>query len=285
MFNILNRVLKILFLFVFFFYLENVFSQDKPLKTHSVDTSRTHKVFFLKMILHSAPSITMQFSGSYDFGVYELSANNNGDFNSIEFSNGKNFGVRHGVGGNLTVKIPLHERGNLRLNISLLYNRFNSNFSKVMSVNPEREFAKYSVYSCALGIENNFTPSYKIKTFVGGGFVASVISGQARIFDNGVYGNLSIIPAFRLGLSLYSGLEYMINNKIGFNTGFMFIHANLWLKQSKQSTDPSKIYLNDRLVKPRLPYSGFKQFAWGSFFAGVNYYFGISDKEYIYQKR
>ncbi len=237
------------------------------------------------MTLHSAPSLTVQFSGSYDYGVYELSGNDNGDFNSEELVNGENFGVRHGLGGNLTVKIPIQKSGNLRLNISLLYNRFNSSLSKVMSVNNEQEFAGYNVYSCILGIENNFTPSYRIKTYVGGGITASIISGRAGIITDGVYNSLSIIPAFRLGLSVFSGLEYMINDKVGFNTGFMFTHANLWLKQSEVSTDPGRIYLNDKRVNPRLPYSGFKQFAWGSFFAGVNYYFGISDKEYIYPRR
>lgn len=285
MFNGLKHYALIFFLFVSIFSFSNVFPQDRPQRANAPDGSPEQKIIRMKMTLHSAPTFTVQFSAGYDYGVYELSGNSNGDFNSEEFVKGLNFGVRHGIGGNLTVKIPLHERGNVRLNISLLYNRFNSSLTKIMSVNSEIAFAKYNVYSCVLGIENNFTPSYRIKTFIGGGITASVISGQAKIFDNGIYNDLSIVPALRLGLSLYSGLEYMINNKIGLNTGFMFTHANLWLKQSKESSNPNEIYLNDGLIKPRIPFSGFKQFAWGSFFAGVNYYFGIADKEYIYRMR
>ncbi len=285
MFNKVNRFAIILFLFVSVFSFSKAFPQDKSQKTINSDTSKTQKIIRMKMTLHSAPKLTIQFSGSYDFGVYELSGNSNGDFNSTEFVKGLNFGVRHGIGANLTAKYPLHERGNLRLDISLLYNRFSSSLTKVMSVNDEIEFARYSVYSLVAGIENNFTPSYKIKTYVGAGITASIISGQAKIFSDGVYNDLSIIPAFRLGVSLFSGLEYMINDRMGINTGFMFTHANLWLKQSKESSEPGRIYLDDAMIKPRLLYSGFKQFAWGSFFMGVDYYFGISDKQYVYPKQ
>jgi hypothetical protein len=282
MFNKFYSLAFILFVFAFSF--SSSFPQDKSQNPNSADSSKTQKIVRMKMTLHSAPKLTIQFSGSYDFGVYELSGNSNGDFNSNEFVQGMNFGVRHGIGANLTAKYPLHEHGNLRLDVSLLYNRFSSSLTKVMSVNDEVEFAKYNVFSFVAGIENNFTPSYKIKTYVGAGITASIISGQAKIFSDGAYNDLSIIPAFRLGVSLFSGLEYMINDRVGFNAGFMFTHANLWLKNSKESSDPGSIYLNDARVQPRLPFSGFKQFAWGSFFTGINYYFGISDKQYVYPK-
>jgi len=235
-----------------------------------------------KMTIRNAPALTLQFSGGYNYGVYELSGNDNGDFSPVELRDGRNFGVRHGVGGELTVKIPLHERGNIRLNVSGLFNYFSSSFNKLNREFGQSVYATYRVISGEVGIENNFTPNYRVKTLVGGGFVASIISGKARVDDRGP--DLRIKPAFRLGLAVYSGLEYMLSNRIGLNFGFKFTHANLWLKKSKQSDNPEEIYLNDARTGGSIPYSGFKQFAWGSFYGGVNVYFGIKEKSYVYRK-
>ena len=237
------------------------------------------------MTIKSPASITLQFSGNYNYGIFELSGNRNGDFNSADFINGESFGVRHGIGLNSTVKIPLHEEGNIRLNISLGYNTFNSSFDKIFSSNTPAQFMEYFVSSGTVGIENNFTPKYRIKTFVGGGLLASIFMGKGRIYSDGSYNDVKLIPAIRLGITVYSGLEYMLNNSLGFNCGFRFTHANLWLKQSKLSSNPNELYLNDKRLEPKIPYSGFKQFAWGSFFFGINLYFGVSEKEYVYTKK
>ena len=95
---------------------------------------------------------------------------------------------------------------------------------------------------------------------------------------------MKIKPAFRLGISVFSGLEYLLNDRIGMNFGFRFNHANLWLKDTKVSDNPNELYLNDKRVIPRIPYSGWRQFAWGSFYGGVNIYFGIRQKSYVMKK-
>jgi len=137
-----------------------------------------------------------------------------------------------------------------------------------------------------IGFENNFTPGYKFKPLVGIGILGSIISGDARVREDtaAAYRSLKILPAFRLGVTLYSGLEYMINNRIGVNCGIKIVHANLWLKDTKVSENPDEIYLNDKRVVPRIPFSGFRQFAWGSIYGGVNIYFGVSQKDYFIKK-
>ncbi|HEY3251959.1 MAG TPA: hypothetical protein VGK25_12680 [Ignavibacteria bacterium] len=238
----------------------------------------------VKLIIRNAPSFTLEGSINYDYGVYELSGNYNGDFNSQEFIEGKNFGVRHGIGGIITAKVPMHKKGHLRGSFSISYNNFSSKYSKALENLSEADFVKYNVFSWILGIENSFTPTYKFKTYVGIGLIGSLINGTARITTEESSNNLTILPAFRLGVTLNSGLEYMLTNKMGLNCGIRFTHANLWLKESKPSDNPEEIYLNDKKVTTNQSYSGFKQFAWGSFFAGINYYFGIAQKEYIYPK-
>ncbi len=241
---------------------------------------------YTKLVVRSAPKLTVEFSCHYDFGIYELSANNNGDFSSTQFTNGENFGVRHGFGVTGMAKISIHEQGYLRLCFMGSYNRFSSKFSKYLQDQTEAGFASYNVFSFAAGIENNFTPGYRFKPLVGIGVVGSVISGSARVYDKSPsnYRNLDIIPAFRLGLTFYSGFEYLLNNKFGLNCGIRIVHANLWLKDTKISENPNEIFLNDKRVIPRIPYSGFRQFMWGSLYAGVNYYFGITQKDYYYRK-
>lgn len=285
------RILSIIISIVFFTF-SNVFSQEDHTAASTIIRAvkaNSSKPTYLKMTVRNAPSLTIQFSGGYNFGVFELSGNNNGDFSPKEFTVGENFGVRHGIGGNLTMKIPLHEKGNLRLDVSVLFNYFSSKFSKANTGTSPSDYVLYRVYSGEIGLENNFTPNYRFKTLVGAGIVGSVISGDATLTDATLTGqndtkNLTVIPAFRLGVSLYSGVEYAMSNKLGLNFGFKFTHANLWFKQTKESSDPNKIYLNDQREVPRPQYSGFKQFAWGSFYAGVNVYFGVTPKEYIFRK-
>lgn len=237
----------------------------------------------LLVIVRSAPFITLDFSGHYNFGVYELSANNNGDFSSAQFTNGENFGVRHGFGGTAMVKMSMNNKGYVRFCLSGSYNNFNSKYSKYNVNQQEAGYADYNVYSLGIGVENNFTPGYKFKPLVGIGVLTSIISGNARVYDdnNEVYRDLKIVPAFRLGLMLYSGLEYLVNNKIGVNCGIKIVHANLWLKDTRESGNPNEIYLNDKRVVPRIPFSGWRQFMWGEMYAGINVYFGISEKDYF----
>ncbi len=239
---------------------------------------------YLKLTIRNAPVLTVQFAVDYDYGIYELSANDNGDLNAEQFIYGKNFGVRHGFGLNLIAKYPLHKAGNLRVTSSLMYNRFTSKFNKVFSDDVEYDFVNYNVYSLGFGIEDNFNPGLKLRAYAGIGFIGSVISGNAKITENVTATEYSINPAFRVGLNIYSGFEYLINKNVGLSFGLKFTHANVWLKQSKISDVPGEINLNDQKVDNRERFSGYRQFAWGSIGIGINYYLGVMEKEYYYRK-
>lgn len=247
---------------------------------HDSDSVVRVKAEYEKMMIRTAPKFTIEFSGYYSFGIYELSANDNGDFAGEEFIKGKNFGVRHGIGGDFMLKYPLDERGHLRLFASGMFTYFNSEFSKIARDENPTSYMSYKVYSGIIGIENNFTPNHTFKTLAGIGFIASVISGKGNLPINNVNTDITIKPAFRLGIQLFSGVEYLLSDRLGLNAGFKFNHANLWLKDSKVDDNTSEIYLNDKRVYPKIPYSGWKQFAWGSFYMGVNVYFGIQQKIY-----
>lgn len=278
----MNELTKIFLVIFVFSAISTTFPQDKI----GTKASEPRGIKYVKMTIRSAPRLTFEFSGHYNYGVYELSANDNGDFSSSEFIDGDNFGVRHGFGGTLVAKIPLHEKGNIRLNISGGYNQFNSKYNKYLSGDPEAGFATYNVFVGGLGLENNFTPNHRFKTLVGASFITSYINGNAKVHSSELNSsvNLKILPAFRLGVSFFSGLEYLVKDNFGLNCGFRFTHANLWLKDSKVTSNPNEIYLNDKKVPEELPYTGWKQFAWGSFYGGVNIYFGVIQKNYTVKK-
>ena len=277
----MKNYFKALLIFSLFASLSHLYPQDSGLRFKS-DT--IHDEYY-RVVVRTVPSLTLELNGNYDFGIFELSANDNGDFSSLEFKSGENFGVRHGFGLYAAAKFNLQESGHFRLCVSGSYSKFSSKFSKLLSIQNEEAFAEYAVYTVGIGVENSFTPSYKFKPVVGLSFIASVISGSARLeYPENVYTDLDIKPAFRLGLSVCSGIEYLLNNKYGLNCGIRVVHANIWLKDTKVSDNPNEIYLNDKRVVPRIPYSGWRQFAWGELYAGVNYYFGITQKEYVIKK-
>jgi hypothetical protein len=278
----MKNFLKTFLLLSFFAPAAYVYPQD----TGSRDVALTSPNDYMRVVIRSVPAVTVEFNGHYDYGIFELSANNNGDFSSTEFINGENFGVRHGFGSNAVVKLNLQEKGYLRLCFSGSYNTFSSKYSKILVSQIEMGHVSYDVISFGVGVENNFTPSYRFKPLVGLSLIGSIIGGNAAVYDPDYVAvrNLDIIPAFRLGLSVYSGFEYLVNNKLGINCGLKVVHANLWLKNSKVSNDPNKIYLNDKRIVPHIPFAGWRQFAWGELYAGISYYFGIVQKEYLIKK-
>jgi hypothetical protein len=260
----------------------SVYSQDTGYK----DTNYTSHPEYIRAVIRSVPRLTVEFDGHYNFGIFELSADNNGDFSSSQFIDGQNFGVRQGYGLTAMCKLNIQREGHFRLTFFGSFNRFSSGLNKVLANGGEGVFANYNVYSTGIGVENCFTPTYKFKPLVGIGLIGSVIGGSARVVeeDGVTYRDLNINPAFRLGVMVYSGFEYLLNNRFGFNCGLKLTHANLWLKNTKASDNPNDINLNDQRVSPRLPYSGWRQFVWGELYAGINYYFGISQKVYIIKK-
>jgi hypothetical protein len=256
----MKKILILIFNLSLIFPAPYLFPQDSGRQFKTDTTPNEH----YRVIVRTVPYLTLELNGNYDFGIFELSANNNGDFSSSEFIKGENFGVRHGLGIYGAVKYNLQESGHIRLIINAGYRRFSSKFNKLFTTQLIRDYANYNVFTFGAGVENSFTPSYRFKPVAGLSLIASVINGSAVLEepDESNIKAVDIKSAFRLGI----------------------VDANLWLKSSNVSDVPGEIYLNDARVIPRIPFSGFRQFAWGEIYCGVNYYFGIHQKEYIIKK-
>jgi opacity protein-like surface antigen len=225
-----------------------------------------------------APRVTISLSFNYDIGHLDLAANDNTIFRLGDFIAGRNFGTRYGYGVSLTGKFALHKKGNARLNATASYNRFQSNF--VIAESPEGRVA-YNVFGGALGIENNFNPDRKFKPYIGLDFVASFISGSATFITDSTDFNLKIKSSVRFGVAFNLGFEYVFNNNVGFNLGYKLTHANLIGKQNKISSNFSETYLNDEKLKTgeEIPFAGWKQFLYSSFYTGINIYIGMRNRK------
>lgn len=276
------RIKKIYILILLFFSVSISFSQIEDSTTYTpADTSynyiATNKI--INMLKEGKPpKVTIQLSFNYDIGHLDLAANENTSFSKADFEGGANFGTRYGYGAALTGKVSLHKQGKIRLNITAGYNRFMSNF--IISESPEGKVT-YNVFSGSLGIENSFTPQKKFKPYIGLDIVASAISGDAILATDTADFNLKIKSAWRFGVSFNLGFEYAFNDNVGFHLGYKLTHANLIGKESKVSSSINETYLNDDKVtgSESIPYAGWKQFLYSTFYTGIDIYFGMKNKK------
>jgi hypothetical protein len=262
----------------------HIFAQDNgPTKTFSQKDTTYISIASQKIINMTipgkAPRVTLMLNFNYDIGHLDMAGNENTVFRKDEFIAGETFGTRYGYGGSLTSKFALHKEGNARLVVTGSYHRFASNF--IISATPEGK-VHYNVYGGALGIENNFGPDRKVKPYIGGDFIVSVINGSGTLQTDSTDFNLKIRNSVRFGFSLNLGFEIALNNKFGFNFGYKFTYANLIGRQSKASSNINESYLNDdKLLSTDdyIPFAGWKQFVYSTFSAGINYYFGMKNKK------
>lgn len=117
-------------LVIFFLVISSVTSFSQDTSYFSIAPPNIQRM----LVRGKAPIVTIQFSVYYDNGLMDLAADDNASFNKNDFVNGRNFGTRHGYGFSLTGKLALHKEGNVRLLVSALFNRMQSNF--VISQSP-----------------------------------------------------------------------------------------------------------------------------------------------------
>lgn len=235
------------------------------------------------MVVKSFPKFTLQVNLNYNQSFQEFNGTYNNDFHSNDFMNGTALGADKGIGGSVTSKIALSDRGRLRLNLSLNYNNFRTYLfgknTKVVDIGK----SSVNVMSFGVGLEHNFTPNYKFKIYLGAEGTGNFISGKSTIWvvgpsPTGHTYDLTITNSFRIGVAITGGTEYLLNDRMGLCFGFKYNFANLLLKSAKDSSDPNSFPLRDS--DSNLPYSGNKTLAYISIIGGVNFYWGIQSTRY-----
>jgi len=234
--------------------------------------------------IQTPPRFTLQVSGGLNLGMAELSSNYQNVFDSAQFSQGLNFGVKNGYGVMIIGKIPLHPQGNVRLNISGNFNRFESDFLASAS---NFGNVSYNVMAFGVGIENSFNPSFRLKPYIAAELQANIINGKASITSStgSTTREVKVKNSFRLGYMIYGGVEYMFSNRVGANFGLKLTNSNQVFKQTKESTDPNEVPLRDKKDDSgTIEFGGFKNFIFTSFYLGMNFYFGVKDIVYRFNK-
>lgn len=265
------------FSFLFLLLLSSLsFAQGIEIRVDTIKVTKTKTIRIAT--LWTVPKFILQVSGSFNSGGMELNGHNGG-FSRDDFKTGRTFGARNGFGISVAGKLPLHKKGNFWLDAAASFNRFQSDF---ITENTQYGKVSYNVFSGGIGLDYNFTPSHRVKYFLGGNALFSGINGKAELVtaDSTSKYDVDIKTSFRIGYSVIVGLEYSFDKNVGFNLGVKFTHANLLLKKSNPVTDSTQTDLNDDTPPSPTLYSGWKQFAYASAFAGVSFYIGVRAKRY-----
>lgn len=229
--------------------------------------------------VRTAPDFTLQVIGAFNYGLGELSTSFESVFQAQQLQTGENFGVRRGFGIFISGKRPMNPEGNFRLIGTLMFHKFENN--KLTSKFSSNGSVDYTLFGLGAGIENSFTPTFRLKPFVGGSVMFNMISGNAKIInDDGSESNYKFKNSFRIGLNINTGLEYLISNNMGMSFGINLVAANMFLKSSNSSDDSLNIPIRDKTVSNTPPFSGYKQFIFTSFYLGMNFYFGVKEKRF-----
>lgn len=249
------------------------------------DTIKTKKTRTLVIVTtRTLPKFILHLNGSFNSGAMELTSRNGG-FLRDDFSTGKNYSARNGYGGNLIGKIPLGKKGHFWLDIITGFDRFESD---IFAENTEEGKVYYNSFNGGVGIEYNFTPTHKLKYFIGANPLLSFISGRSDMTnpDNNRV-DVRIKSSFRMGYQAFIGFEYAFAKNFGVNAGLRFTHANLLLKNTEEpveeeteTTPTSTVSLNDDATTEPIQFAGWKQFAYFSGSVGFSYFFGVKEKRY-----
>lgn len=236
------------------------------------------------MVVQSAPTFTLQANINYNQSYLEFNGTYNNDFHSNDYIKGEALGADKGLGGTITAKIPLTEKGRLRLNLSLNYNNFLTYLFGKNNLVADVGKSSFNVFSFGAGLEHNFTPNYKYKIYLGAEGTFNMIGGNTHLWHYVAGGtnyedDVTITNSFRIGAALFGGAEYLLNPKLGLSLGFKYNVANILLKDAKASDDPYKFPLRDKF-DANIPFSGNKTLAYISLMAGVNFYWGIQSTRY-----
>lgn len=268
-----NYNFRILIAVILFSVTAGIFAQNTEIKRY--------------MIVRSTPKYTLNFNIDYNQSVLELSGAYNDDYQSVNVYDGETFGADKGYGASVLSKITLNERGSIRFTQSLTYNRILSYTFGDKTTVADNGKANYNCFTGGLGLEYNFTPAHKFKIFMGAELNASMINGDISVwFENRGIGtpyteSYKITNSFRMGYGLQIGSEYLVNENFGLNIGVRLINANALLKEAKGTNTDTEFKLRDD-IDPTLKFAGNnkKSFSFYSIMAGVNFYFGITEKKY-----
>jgi len=154
-----------------------------------------------------------------------------GDVSTISLSNGatsspkyfEQWGYSIGVFG----KLPVGKKGNFRVNMSFIYNRFfntGNDSSNTVTIEPN-----INIFQTGLGVEYALNRIGNVTPFVGAEFTANIFGGSIDFIGSGSSSGVSYNynRNVRYGFWAGAGAEYFINKTFGLIGGVKYNFANL----------------------------------------------------------
>jgi hypothetical protein len=199
---------------------------NKLFSQNSKNKSESHKLTSLG-VLSTKPEFILGAIGGGSIPLAELK----GDVSTISLTNGatsapsyfEEWGYSLGVFG----KLPVGKTENIRINISLIYNRFFSSgtdSSDQVTIEPN-----LNIFQAGLGAEYAFTKIGNVTPFIGAEFTANIFGGSIDFIGSGSSSGISYNynRNVRYGFWAGAGIEYFMNKSFSLIGGVKYNMANL----------------------------------------------------------
>ncbi|MEO8512376.1 MAG: OmpW family outer membrane protein [Ignavibacteria bacterium] len=233
---------------------------------------------FLNEISYSQPTATVQFIGGYSmplgdykgtFGetIDKFTGGGNPDSNTYFMHAGYNYGI--------FIKVPIKKKSSFSIKGGISFNSFGQSKEYPTSTTTSVTVTlKQSVLGITLGSEYDFGyRKNKIRPFIGAELAGNLFAGSfvEDYVDSTETFNLK--SAFRLGVNVAAGVDFIVHNNIGLLIGAKFAFANL-IGKSYAEDERFKYNLNDdKHTVNNVTYPS-KNITYLQFYGGMSFYFG-----------
>lgn len=236
----------------------------------------------LKAQTYPVPQFSLHFFGGYALTLPDLK----GDFPG-DLTNGKNptpYFVNNGFHFGADGKYFIDKKRTFGVMLSLNYTMLSSgdkgitdlDTNSILGIGTGTWRANMNIFTIGVGVEYDFAPKRPANPFVNAQFTTNIIGGNVKFEQSG--GNVpsysaDMSSAVRFGALFGAGVDVKLSKKIGVVMGGKYAFANLFGKDSTEST--STTYgLNDKETTTMKS----KKMAYLQFYVGMSFYFGQKSK-------
>jgi hypothetical protein len=228
-----------------------------------------------KYVVSKPPKFTLTFALSYNYALSRAF----GDLTNCtvlydpltegRVFAGQNYGMLQGGSVMSIGKLAVDKRRKIRLTLNLGYSLFYNTALDNVYKN------QWHLFSGAFGMEYNFAPKARYRPYIGYELMYTLMFGGWQYGITEASGTLAVYyrkfkPAHRFGMAFNSGVEYMINQRIGVTFGGRIVWANVVPKQNRISYDPNYLYINDAKSDNGVDIGFRKQIVYFQFVGGVS---------------
>ncbi|GEM_PF-6819645 len=182
----------------------------------------------------------------------------------------RNFGMQQGGSFLATGKMAIDKKRQLRLTGSLGYTLFYNSESNGLNR------SKWSIFTLGAGTEYFLRRSGSSKPFVSFDIDYNLVFGgwQTNVtYPDNTKSNVYVkfIPTSRVGISIGSGAEFIINNKTSLVAGVRGVWSNILPKQNSSAFSSYELYVNDSRATNGSIVTATKQVIYMQIFSGLSF--------------